>query len=235
MKKKENSKFGFTLIELIVVITIISLVATFGLATNFRAAQRTARDGKRKSDLEQIRSALEMYRADEGEYPPNITDYLIPDYLAVEPKDPKDPDRQYLYTPEDNTYILSAALERGEGVVGGLCGEEDCNYAVYSPGRAPVIPATPTPTSPIVPTPTPSPFPTPTPTPPPGPTATPTPTPTSAPTATPTPACERRRCHGWTPASGCTVEFYQLFLTQDKCYENCPTLAGSCSWECICP
>lgn len=64
-----TSKRGFTLIELMIVISIISLVAAFGLATNYRAAQKTARDGKRKSDLEQIRSALEMYYADKGYYP----------------------------------------------------------------------------------------------------------------------------------------------------------------------
>ncbi len=71
MSMKKNQQ-GFTLIELIVVIVIIGLLASF-MAFNFIEVNKRARDGQRKSDLQQIRSALEMYRADSnnGSYPPN--------------------------------------------------------------------------------------------------------------------------------------------------------------------
>jgi len=54
---------GFTLIELLVVMAIIGLlvgISLFALA----GARESARDGRRKSELETIRSALELYKAD---------------------------------------------------------------------------------------------------------------------------------------------------------------------------
>ena len=58
---------GFTLIELLVAIGIIGILASFLLA-NFVGVRQRARDGVRKSDLRQMQSALEMYRADQGQY-----------------------------------------------------------------------------------------------------------------------------------------------------------------------
>ena len=59
---------GFTLIELIVVIAILGILSTIGL-TSFRTSQIKSRDAKRKSDLEQVQRALEMYMNDVGHYP----------------------------------------------------------------------------------------------------------------------------------------------------------------------
>ena len=66
-KKNEH---GFTLLELLVVMVIISTLAVIGLRTFLRSQMR-GRDAKRKSDLEQITRALEMYRSDKGYYPVN--------------------------------------------------------------------------------------------------------------------------------------------------------------------
>jgi len=59
---------GFTLIELLIVVAIIGILATL-LMTNFIGVRQRARDAQRKSDLRQIQSALELYRADNGSYP----------------------------------------------------------------------------------------------------------------------------------------------------------------------
>lgn len=64
---KINKKKGFTLIELLVAMTIVAVLMGLALVS-FQGAKKTARDGKRKTDLEQLRSALEMYRADNGHY-----------------------------------------------------------------------------------------------------------------------------------------------------------------------
>ncbi len=59
---------GFTLIELLVSISIIGIVVTIGIAS-FATINKNSRDVKRKSDIEQLRSAFEMYRADSKAYP----------------------------------------------------------------------------------------------------------------------------------------------------------------------
>jgi len=68
MKIKIFNKKGFTLIELLIVIAIIGVLATL-LMVNFVGVRERARDAQRKSDIRQIQSALEMYRADQGVYP----------------------------------------------------------------------------------------------------------------------------------------------------------------------
>lgn len=62
---------GFTLIELLVVIAIISILASILLA-NFVGVRQRGRDAQRKSDVRQLQSALEMYRADNGNYPTSL-------------------------------------------------------------------------------------------------------------------------------------------------------------------
>ena len=62
-----NSR-GFTLIELLVVIAIIGILASL-LVANFINVRERSKDAQRKSNLRQIQSALELHRADEGNYP----------------------------------------------------------------------------------------------------------------------------------------------------------------------
>lgn len=64
----KNHIRGFTLVELLVVMAIISLLATVILG-GFRASQRRSRDTARKSDLKQISNALEMFYSDYEHYP----------------------------------------------------------------------------------------------------------------------------------------------------------------------
>lgn len=60
MMKMLKNKKGFTLLELLVVISIIAMLITIGLSS-FSTAQRKGRDAKRKSDIKEIQNALEQY------------------------------------------------------------------------------------------------------------------------------------------------------------------------------
>ena len=62
LKLKINQK-GFTLIELLIVITIIDILASLTLAS-YGSAQAKARDGIRKSDLAQVKRAMELAKSD---------------------------------------------------------------------------------------------------------------------------------------------------------------------------
>lgn len=69
MKKKSIKKFaGFTLVELLVVMTIIVVLASVGLVS-YRSASQGARDAKRKADIETVRQALVMYKQENEDYP----------------------------------------------------------------------------------------------------------------------------------------------------------------------
>ncbi len=88
MISKIRSSRGFTLVELLVVIAIISILATL-LLLQLGVARAKARDAKRIADVNQVRSALEMYFDDNGSYlATNVMTTLKPTYLINIPHDP---------------------------------------------------------------------------------------------------------------------------------------------------
>ncbi len=114
-------KRGFTLLELLVVITIIGLLSSVGLASYTRAQAR-ARDAKRQSDLTSLRNALEIYYAEMNVYVntggawQDITTpltALVPTYIKVLPADPGGAGLVYRYrsVSSQQGYCLEANLE----------------------------------------------------------------------------------------------------------------------------
>ncbi len=59
---------AFTLIEVLVVATIIIVLTAISVAS-FSTANKSAKDAKRKSDMETVRQAMVLYKAQEGSYP----------------------------------------------------------------------------------------------------------------------------------------------------------------------
>lgn len=66
----ENRKSikGFTLVELLVTMSILGVLATI-IAGGFRSAQGRGRDATRKGDLKEISSSLELFYQDYSRYP----------------------------------------------------------------------------------------------------------------------------------------------------------------------
>ena len=56
----KKNRLGFTLMELLVVISIISILVTIGLSS-FSTAQKKGRDVRRKGDLSSLSNALEQF------------------------------------------------------------------------------------------------------------------------------------------------------------------------------
>lgn len=133
-----NTKKGFTLIELIVSVTIIAVLTAIAVV-NFGGTNKKARDGRRMSDLEKVRVALEINRQEKGTYPVAtgaIPASLVPNYMQATPIDPK-PGYTYYYVGSGYSYTLDAQMENlgsTNGVYTNNCGGPlNCNYRVISP------------------------------------------------------------------------------------------------------
>lgn len=134
-------KRAFTLIEILVVVTIIMLLTATAFVS-YTTFLKTSRDAKRKADLEQVRAALEMYRSNTDTYPVgsvwattlNVLKTPVT-YIQALPSDPKDPTYTYYYTGSASDYTLGAYLEgSGTTCVAGQCGG-NCNYCMGPYGQ----------------------------------------------------------------------------------------------------
>lgn len=123
---------GFTLVELLTVISIISILTAL-LTVSFVNVSQRSRDGARKSNLKQIQAALETYKFDKDGYPANSGTFTITascgvaftdggspaiTYMSKMPCDPKSSTAtpiQYFYvscgTAPCSTYILASCIE----------------------------------------------------------------------------------------------------------------------------
>lgn len=128
--KRRLWRRGFTLIELLVVIAILGILATIVVAS-LGGTQARGRDARRKGDLDAIKKALELAKADTtgGSFypgcnppgtscsPTSTTPVLNPTYIKVVPADPSSGNYIYAPTPGSCTsssctsYDLIACLE----------------------------------------------------------------------------------------------------------------------------
>lgn len=109
---------GFTLVELLISITIIAILSALGLV-GYSLVLKSARDSRRQADIKTIQSALEQFHADQKSYPAAITfgsSMTSPDgkktYLTVIPNDPQKDIKNYGYTSTGGTsYCLYVRIE----------------------------------------------------------------------------------------------------------------------------
>lgn len=127
-----QSVHGFTLIELMVVISIISILSIVGIVV-YSSAQSKARDSVRKNDLNNLATALELYNQTKGFYFKGAGDAFYDDVdmkgfmNQSMPKDPQDSTVNYYYNSLYGlTYTLCAKLENESN---SLCSAPN-NYGV---------------------------------------------------------------------------------------------------------
>ena len=87
MVKEDARRSGFTLIEILVVITLLALLATIVTSTH-RTTARKGRETVLRNNLQQIRITLDQYNTDKGHYPPSLETLVDEGYLREMPLDP---------------------------------------------------------------------------------------------------------------------------------------------------
>ena len=78
---------GFTMIELLIVISIIVVLASMGM-TQYRNSVIRAREAVLKEDLFRMRDAIDQYYADRNKYPSSLDDLVSDGYMREVPIDP---------------------------------------------------------------------------------------------------------------------------------------------------
>jgi general secretion pathway protein G len=78
---------GFTIIELLVVMTLIVILASVGM-TQYRNSRTSAAEAVLKEDLFRMRDAIDQYYADKGKWPADLPDLVSAGYIREVPKDP---------------------------------------------------------------------------------------------------------------------------------------------------
>lgn len=102
---------GFTLVELLVVMTIVATLLMLVAPRYFAHVDRT-RELTLKQNLMQVRDAIDKFRADTGKYPVTLSDLVEKRYLRALPLDP--------VTDSTETWILLAPKSSEESGVADL-------------------------------------------------------------------------------------------------------------------
>ena len=97
---------GFTLIELMIVMSIIGILAAIAVPS-YRTGLIKARETVLREDLYNLRSTIDQFNADQGKYPDSLQDLTDKKYLRDLPKDP--------FTGKNDTWVVVEPPQPPEG------------------------------------------------------------------------------------------------------------------------
>jgi len=112
-RRLRNSAGGFTLLELMVVMTIITILATMAVGGYLRAVEK-AHEAALKQDLKDMRKAINDYTLDKEQAPNSLDDLVSSQYLRSVPRDPITGETDW------NTSSCDTLLTPDQ-VAGGIC------------------------------------------------------------------------------------------------------------------
>ena len=81
------SRGGFTLVEMMICVSIVGILATIAAPT-YMASVMKAKEAALRQDLFTLRDLLDQHRADQGKYPQSLQALIAAGYLRAIPNDP---------------------------------------------------------------------------------------------------------------------------------------------------
>ena len=82
-----RNRAGFTMVELLVVTTVLMILAGLGLV-QYRNSVTRAKEAVLKEDLFRLRDAIDQFYADRTQYPSSLDELVSAGYLRALPVDP---------------------------------------------------------------------------------------------------------------------------------------------------
>lgn len=113
MRSTGKHDAGFTLMELMIVMAIISVLATLAIPS-FIGAIKSAREAVLKEDLHVMRAAIDSYTMDKQKAPQSMDDLVQNGYLRNIPEDPMTHSRDTWVT--DTSESLSSVDQTDPGI-----------------------------------------------------------------------------------------------------------------------
>ena len=126
-RPQQNGEGGFTLVELMIVMTIIGILAAIAIPSYIRAVNK-AKEAVLREDLHVMRNAIDSYAVDKEKAPQSLEDLVQAGYLKTLPIDPM--------TNRNDTWInsQSAALMDINETQGGIDDVHSGSQGVSSTG-----------------------------------------------------------------------------------------------------
>lgn len=87
VSRQGRSDSGWTIIELLIVIALISILASLAMV-QYRNSITQSKEAVLKTDLFRMRDAIDQYYADKGKYPSSLDALVSDGYLRRVPEDP---------------------------------------------------------------------------------------------------------------------------------------------------
>jgi general secretion pathway protein G len=98
--RNRRAERGFTLLELLVVMTIIGILAAIGVPA-LRDSPKRAREATLRGDLFTFRSVIDQYKGDKGNYPVDLAVLVKDGYMRKIPNDPMTKGTDWVLTMEE--------------------------------------------------------------------------------------------------------------------------------------